>query len=70
MIGTHILNQMSHMRRTGRECQNPVLCEKAEANYQGSTKTLFVCVAQLVRAGVSFSSEEQESIRALAQRSD
>ena len=40
--------------------------KKVEAYHKTTTKTLFFCVSELVRAGISFTSEEQGSIRALS----
>ena len=41
--------------------------KKAESHYKTSMNVLFFCVGELVRAGVSFSPEEQASVRALAE---
>lgn len=40
--------------------------KKAEAYCEDSTKALFVCVSELVRAGVSFSTSEKETVRGLS----
>ena len=40
--------------------------KKAEAYCEDSTKALFFCVSELVRAGVSFSTSEKETIRSLS----
>jgi hypothetical protein len=39
---------------------------KTETYHKTTTKTLFFCVSEMVRAGISFTSKEQDSIRALS----